>query len=81
MIKFALAALWIIAVTAGTMLYGNQSGGNGEETAGGVHLSRRPSDYVQTEVISVPVLRDNEVYGYFLPASSTRPRRRSCSAW
>lgn len=65
MIKFALAALWIIAVTAGSVLFAYQSAGTGpegEEQAtyfGGL-------DYVQTEVISVPVLRDNQVYGYFL---------------
>ena len=66
MIKFALAALWIIAVTAGSMLYANQSGGGiGEETEGqATYLGGL--DYVQTEVISVPVLRNNEVYGYFL---------------
>ena len=65
MIKFALAALWIIAVTAGTVLFAYQSIGNGpegEEQA--THFGGL--DYVQTEVISVPVLKDNEVYGYFL---------------
>ncbi|MGY6707001.1 MAG: hypothetical protein ACXIVF_01635 [Rhizobiaceae bacterium] len=65
MIKFALAALWIIAVTAGSVLFAYQSAGDRTETEeqasyfGGL-------DYVQTEVISVPVLRNNEVYGYFL---------------
>ncbi len=65
MIKFALAALWIIAVTAGSVLFAYQSAGDGtdaDEQAtyfGGL-------DYVKTEVISVPVLRNNEVYGYFL---------------
>lgn len=65
MIKFALAALWIIAVTAGSVLFAYQSAGDGadaDEQAtyfGGL-------DYVQTEVISVPVLRNNQVYGYFL---------------
>ncbi|NMG40313.1 hypothetical protein GRZ55_13770 [Chelativorans sp. ZYF759] len=65
MIKFALAALWIIAVTTGTVLFAYQSAGTDPETEqqatyfGGL-------DYVQTEVISVPVLKNNEVHGYFL---------------
>ena len=64
MIKFALAALWIMAVTAGTVLFAYQSASGPESEAQATYFGGL--DYVQTEVISVPVLRSNEVYGYFL---------------
>ncbi|MFC5585265.1 hypothetical protein ACFPOD_09085 [Nitratireductor kimnyeongensis] len=65
MIKFAFAALWICAVTVGTMLYSfqiSQAENNVEPPPaffGGL-------DYVSTDVISVPVIKAGAVNGYFL---------------
>lgn len=65
MIKFAVAAIWICAVTIGAMIYSFQSSaakpGPGSEPAffGGL-------DYVKTEVFSVPILREGAVNGYFI---------------
>ncbi len=65
MIKFIGAAVWICAVTIGAVFFAFQSAGTtpgAQEPAammGGL-------DYVKTEVISVPLLRDKEIGGYFL---------------
>ena len=65
MIKFVIAALWLVVVTLGTVIFSfSMSGpkaGQAPEPAffGGL-------DYVKTDIISVPLMRDEEVYGYFL---------------
>jgi hypothetical protein len=65
MIKFVVAALWIAAVTVGSVYYSfNMLQQTAEETPepsffGGL-------DYVRTDMISVPLLRDKKVEGYFL---------------
>ncbi|WP_295806232.1 hypothetical protein [uncultured Nitratireductor sp.] len=65
MIKFVFAALWICAVSVGTMLYSfqfSQAKNNAEPPPaffGGL-------DYVSTDVISVPVVKTGAVDGYFL---------------
>lgn len=65
MIKFVFAALWICAVTVGTMLYSFQFSQ--------AKISAEPPpaffgglDYVSTDVISVPVIKAGVVDGYFL---------------
>lgn len=65
MIKFVFAALWICAVTVGTMLYSFQFSQ--------ARISAEPPpaffgglDYVSTDVISVPVIKAGAVDGYFL---------------
>lgn len=65
MIKFIVAALWISAVTAGSVYYSFQSAHS--------KVSNEPAppylgglDYVKTDVISVPVMSRGEVHGYFL---------------
>ncbi|MFI0848191.1 hypothetical protein [Mesorhizobium sp. IMUNJ 23232] len=66
MIKFVLAAIWICAATLGAVFYSFQSAGakSGAEVVppslmGGL-------DYVKTDVISVPLIRNSSVEGYFL---------------
>ncbi|MFN4272562.1 MAG: hypothetical protein ACK4F5_07100 [Aliihoeflea sp.] len=65
MIKFAAAAIWIIVVTAGTVLFAYQSGDDQAEVDVEATLFAG-LEYVKTDVISVPVIKDNAVYGYFL---------------
>jgi hypothetical protein len=65
MIKFTLAAIWISVVTVASVMFAFQ---NGQEVS---TEEAEPSyfgglDYVTTRVISVPVLQENRVYGYFL---------------
>lgn len=66
MIKFVAAAIWICAATIGAVFFSFQASapetGKVEEAKpmlGGL-------DYVKTEVISVPVVHDALVTGYFL---------------
>jgi len=65
MIKFIIAAVWICAVTAGAAIYSFQNAGAsaaGEEEKpmlGGL-------DYLNTDMISVPMVKDAAIQGYFL---------------
>jgi flagellar basal body-associated protein FliL len=65
MIKFVIAALWLVAVTLGTVIFSFSMTGPKADSApqpaffGGL-------DYVKTDIISVPLMKDEEVYGYFL---------------
>ena len=65
MIKFIVAALWICAATAGAVVYSFQQAGPNEAAEppapmlGGL-------DYVKTEILSIPVLKDRAINGYFL---------------
>ncbi|WEX08335.1 hypothetical protein [Chelativorans sp. AA-79] len=65
MFKFVLAAIWISAATLGAVLYSfqmSQARGNAEPAPpffGGL-------DYVRTGVMSVPVVKNGRVDGYFL---------------
>lgn len=65
MLKFAVAAIWICAATIGSMYYAFTSAAPPAEKEappeffGGL-------DYVKTDVISVPVVRDHRIQGYFL---------------
>lgn len=65
MIKFIVAALWICAATVGAVFYSFQAAGTHSEgeapkpMLGGL-------DYVSSDIISVPLIRDASVQGYFL---------------
>lgn len=65
MLKFAAAAIWICAVTIGAVFYSFQAAG-----ARGEGETPKPMlgglDYIKTEVISVPLVRNSRVEGYFL---------------
>jgi hypothetical protein len=65
MIKFIAAALWICAATVGAVFYSYQAAGaRGEGEAPKPMLGGL--DYVDTDIISVPLIRDSAVKGYFL---------------
>ncbi len=65
MIKFIAAALWISAATVGAVFYSFQNTGTGEDGQptpamfGGL-------DYVKTDLVTVPVVRNAAVEGYFI---------------
>jgi hypothetical protein len=63
LIKFIAAAIWICVVTIGAVIYSFQASGAKSEAGpalfGGL-------DYVKTDVISVPILRNSKINGYFL---------------
>lgn len=65
MIKFIAAALWICAATLGAVFYSFQAAGDRaaaeppKPMLGGL-------DYVKTDMISVPLIRDAKIDGYFL---------------
>jgi hypothetical protein len=64
MIRFVIAAVWICAVTVGSIFFAFQAAGKkaGAEAApffGGL-------DYISTDVISVPLIKSGSVQGYFL---------------
>ena len=66
-IKFIAAAIWITVATLGAVFFSFQMAGakapttqeQAESMMGGL-------DYVKTEVISVPLIRDATISGYFL---------------
>lgn len=65
MIKFVLAALWISAASIGAVFY------SFERSQADAQAEAKPAffgglDYVRTDIISVPVVREGGVKGYFL---------------
>jgi len=64
-LKFALAAIWICAATVGSIFFAFSASGptpEGEPQPayfGGL-------DYMKTEVLSIPVVREGGVQGYFI---------------
>jgi flagellar basal body-associated protein FliL len=66
-IKFVLAAVWICVATLGAVFYAFQSAESKSAADEDGPLTMMGGlDYVKTEVISVPVIRDAAVEGYFL---------------
>ncbi|HEY4191903.1 MAG TPA: hypothetical protein VGM46_04600 [Mesorhizobium sp.] len=65
MIKFIAAAIWICIATVGAVFYSFQSAGeHGEDAAPKPMLGGL--DYVNTDIISVPLVRNSAVQGYLL---------------
>ncbi|MDP3896339.1 MAG: hypothetical protein Q8Q62_06655 [Mesorhizobium sp.] len=66
MIRFVLAAVWICAVTVGSIFFAFSAA----RSSGKAEVAPAPYfgglDYVKTDVISVPIVRDRAVDGYFL---------------
>ncbi|MEP9389725.1 hypothetical protein [Mesorhizobium sp. KR9-304] len=65
MIKFIAAAIWLCAVTIGAVFYSFQN------AAARIDAPAPPPllgglDYVKTEIVSVPVLKNGDIDGYFL---------------
>lgn len=66
MIRLVVAAVWICAVTIGSLFYAFQSSAAKTTEDGKPPAFFGGLDYVKTNVISVPVLKDGHVGGYFL---------------
>jgi hypothetical protein len=64
MIKFAIAALWICAATVGAVIYSFHAAGEAADKPPRPLLGGL--DYISTNMISVPLVRDARVKGYFL---------------
>jgi len=65
MIKFIVAAIWICVATAGAAIYSFQNAGrNGADEPPKPLLGGL--DYVNTDMISVPLIEHGAVKGYFL---------------
>lgn len=66
MVKFIIAALWIVGVTVGSIFFAFSS------TSSTPGAAEKPApyfgglDYVKTDVVSVPVVQDGQVAGYFI---------------
>ena len=65
MIKFILAAIWICAVSVGAVLYSFQSS-EARSTAAPPPAFFGGLDHISTELVSVPLVKDGAVDGYFL---------------
>ncbi len=66
MIKFLGAAIWLIAAAMGAVIYSFQSATNAAAPVEEPAAMLGGLDYVKTEIVSVPVLRNGEITGYFL---------------
>jgi hypothetical protein len=66
MIKFIAAALWLCAVTAGTIFFSFSASVPKSETGESEPAYFGGLDYVKADMISVPHIYDGEVQGYFL---------------
>ena len=64
-IKFIAAAIWICAVTIGAVFYSFQTASAKLDAPAPPPLLGG-LDYIKTEIVSVPVLKDGRVDGYFL---------------
>lgn len=65
MLKFIIAAVWIAAVSIGSVMYSFQAAQSRPE-APEIKPAFGGLQSVKTEIISVPLLKQSRVYGYFL---------------
>jgi len=66
MIKFIVAAVWVVAVTVGSIFFAFSSTGDKAGEAEKPAAFFGGLDYVKTDVISVPIVKEGEVAGYFI---------------
>jgi hypothetical protein len=66
MIKFIVAALWLCAVTAGTIFFSFSASAPKSDADAKVPAYFGGLDYIKADMISVPHIYDGEVQGYFL---------------
>lgn len=66
MIKFIAAALWLCAVTAGTIFFSFSASAPKSEADAKDPAYFGGLDYIKADMISVPHIHDGEVQGYFL---------------
>jgi hypothetical protein len=64
-IKFIAAAIWICAVTIGAVFYSFQSASARLDAPAPPPLLGG-LDYIKTDIVSVPVLHEGQIIGYFL---------------
>jgi hypothetical protein len=65
MIKFIVAAVWIIGVTIGTIFVSYSMSGEKPAVEGGSPYNGK-LEFVKTDMLSVPVVQEGTVKGYFL---------------
>jgi len=65
-IKFIVAAIWICIATLGAVFFSFQMSGGKSEAAAAPDTMMGGLDYVKTEVISVPLVTNSAINGYFL---------------
>ena len=65
MIRFVIAAVWICGVTVGSIFFAFQAAGS-KPGAEGAAPFFGGLDYISTGVISVPLIKEGSVQGYFL---------------
>lgn len=65
MIKFIVAAVWLCAVTIGAVFYSYQNA-SAKLNAPAPPPLLGGLDYIKTEIVSVPVLHEGRIGGYFL---------------
>jgi hypothetical protein len=65
MIKFVAAAIWVCAVAIGAVFYSFQTASARIDAPAAPPLLGG-LDYIKTEIVSVPVLKDSRIDGYFL---------------
>ncbi len=66
MIKFIVGALWLCAVTAGTIFFSFSASAPKSESDAKDPAYFGGLDYIKADMISVPHIYDGEVQGYFL---------------
>lgn len=66
MIKFVIAAVWIVAVTVGSIFFAFSSTDSKPKETEAPAPFFGGLDYVKTDIISVPVVKGGEVAGYFI---------------
>jgi len=64
-IKFIAAAIWICAVTIGAVFYSFQTA-SAKLNAPAPPPLLGGLDYIKTDIVSVPVLYEGQIHGYFL---------------
>lgn len=66
MLKFIVAAVWVVVVTVGSIFFAFSSTGDKPGEAEKPAAFFGGLDYVKTDVISVPIVKGGEVAGYFI---------------
>ena len=66
MIRFVAAAVWICAVTVGAVFFAFSAANKSGEAEAAPAPYFGGVDYIKTDIVSVPIVRDGTVDGYFL---------------
>lgn len=66
MIRFAIAGFWLCAVTIAALFFSFQAAGKKPEVTAEAAPFLGGLDYVKTDVLSVPLIKEGAIHGYFL---------------